>query len=104
MSRFRPLDRHTDYLLLPSVHDWLPESHLARYVVDVVAGLDLSEPIYTLCLAQIRQADRTRSWAHRERTMKSKGTRKLDKIVVDVRGNADARSEGYRERAWKIYP
>lgn len=42
MSRFRPIDRHTEYLLPPSVQDWLPESHLARYVVDVVEGLDLS--------------------------------------------------------------
>jgi transposase len=30
-------------LLPPSVQDWLPESHLARYVVDVVEALDLSE-------------------------------------------------------------
>jgi len=43
VSRFRPIDRQTDYLLPPSVQDWLPESHLARYVVDVVDGLDLSE-------------------------------------------------------------
>lgn len=43
MSRFRPIDRQTDYLLPPSVQDWLPESHLARYVVDVVEALDLSE-------------------------------------------------------------
>ena len=43
MSRFRPIDRQMDYLLPPSVQDWLPESHLARYVVDVVEGLDLSE-------------------------------------------------------------
>lgn len=42
MSRFRPIDRQTDYLLPPSVQDWLPESHLARYVVDVVEALDLS--------------------------------------------------------------
>ena len=42
MSRFRPIDRQTEYLLPPSVQDWLPESHLARYVVDVVEGLDLS--------------------------------------------------------------
>jgi transposase len=42
MSRFRPLNRDTDYLFPPSVHDWLPESHLARYVVDVVDTLDLS--------------------------------------------------------------
>src|SRR3546814_16820702 len=43
MSRFRPIDRDTDYLLPPSVQDWLPPAHLARYVVDVVEGLDLSE-------------------------------------------------------------
>jgi transposase len=43
MSRFRSIDRASDYLLPPSVQDWLPESHLARYVVDVVEGLDLSE-------------------------------------------------------------
>lgn len=43
MSRFRPIDRDTDYLLPPSVQDWLPQAHLARYVVDVVEGLDLSE-------------------------------------------------------------
>ncbi|WP_324731262.1 IS1182 family transposase [Pseudomonas paeninsulae] len=42
MSRFRPINRETDYLLPPSVQDWLPESHLARYVVEVVEGLDLS--------------------------------------------------------------
>ncbi|TAL84482.1 MAG: IS5/IS1182 family transposase, partial [Rhodanobacter sp.] len=42
MRRFRLIDRETDYLLPPSVQDWLPQSHLARYVVDVVEGLDLS--------------------------------------------------------------
>jgi hypothetical protein len=30
MSRLRPIDRDTDFLLLPSVQDWLPEAHLAR--------------------------------------------------------------------------
>ncbi len=39
---FHPIDRDADYLLPPSVQEWLPESHLARYVVDVVEGLDLS--------------------------------------------------------------
>jgi transposase len=43
MSRFRPIDRDTDFLLPPSVQDWLPEAHLARYVVEVVEGLDLGE-------------------------------------------------------------
>lgn len=36
MSRFRPIDRQTDFLFPPSVQEWLPESHLARYVVDVL--------------------------------------------------------------------
>ena len=40
---FHPIDRDTGYLLPPSVQEWLPEAHLARYVVDVVEGLDLSE-------------------------------------------------------------
>jgi transposase/IS5 family transposase len=40
---FHPIDRDTDYLLPPSVQEWLPEAHLARYVVDVVEGLDLAE-------------------------------------------------------------
>lgn len=43
MSRFVQVDRDTAYLLPPSVQDWLPEAHLARYVVDVVGALDLSE-------------------------------------------------------------
>jgi transposase len=40
---FHPINRDTDYLLPPSVQECLPESHLARYVVDIVEGLDLSE-------------------------------------------------------------
>jgi transposase len=39
---FHAIDRDTDYLLPPSVQEWLPQAHLARYVVDVVEGLDLS--------------------------------------------------------------
>jgi hypothetical protein len=31
-----------DFLLPPSVQEWLPEGHLAWYVVEVVEGLDLS--------------------------------------------------------------
>ena len=43
MSRFVQVDRDTAYLLPPSVQEWLPKDHLARYVVDVVEALDLSE-------------------------------------------------------------
>ena len=42
MSNFRELDRDTPYLLPPSLHEWLPERHLARFVVEVIDGLDLS--------------------------------------------------------------
>jgi len=42
MSNFRPVDRQTEFLLPPSVDEWLPEKHLARYVVEVIEQLDLS--------------------------------------------------------------
>jgi transposase len=41
MSNFRPVDRETGFLMPPSVDEWLPEKHLARFVVDVIASLDL---------------------------------------------------------------
>ncbi|MGP9659702.1 IS1182 family transposase [Halomonas sp. AOP31-B1-25] len=43
MGHFVIADRDTDFLLPPSVQDWLPEDHLARFVVEVVDQLDLSE-------------------------------------------------------------
>src|SRR6516165_10961150 len=42
MSNFRPIDRQTAYLLPPSIEDWLPERHLARFIVEVIDQLDLS--------------------------------------------------------------
>lgn len=39
---FRQVDRDTLYLLPPSLNDWLPEGHLARFVVEVVEQLDLT--------------------------------------------------------------
>ena len=41
MSNFRLIDRDTGFLMPPSVDEWLPERHLARFVVEVVEGLDL---------------------------------------------------------------
>ena len=41
MSNFRIVDRLTKFLLPPSVDDWLPARHLARFVVEVVESLDL---------------------------------------------------------------
>ena len=36
------MDRDTGYLFPPSVDDWLPQKHMARFVVEVIDGLDLS--------------------------------------------------------------
>jgi transposase len=41
MINFRPTDRETGFLMPPSVDEWLPEQHLARFIVEVVEGLDL---------------------------------------------------------------
>src|SRR5580704_16030890 len=41
MSNFRQIDRETGFLMPPSVDEWLPERHLARFIVEVIAGLDL---------------------------------------------------------------
>ena len=40
MSNFRTVDRETKFLLPPAVDEWLPERHLARFVVEVVESLD----------------------------------------------------------------
>jgi len=42
MPPFRLMDRDTGYLFPPSVDDWLPPEHMARFVVEVIDGLDLS--------------------------------------------------------------
>src|SRR5208282_1932144 len=41
-KRFRSCDLNQAYLLPPSLQDWLPEGHLARFVADVVETLDLT--------------------------------------------------------------
>lgn len=40
-DNFVSYDRDTLFLMPPSVQDWLPDKHLARFVVDLVAQLDL---------------------------------------------------------------
>ena len=51
MSKFVQCDRATLYLLPPSLQDWLPEGHLARFVVEIVDQLDLRalKASYTGC-------------------------------------------------------
>ena len=38
---FAQVDRETLYLLPPSIQDWLPEKHLARFVVEIVEQINL---------------------------------------------------------------
>ena len=40
---FRALDRDTPMLLPPSIQEWLPDQHMARFVVEIVEQLDLRE-------------------------------------------------------------
>ena len=41
MSHFQPILRDTNFLFPPAINDWLPEQHLARFVVEIVEQLDL---------------------------------------------------------------
>ena len=41
-GNFVSFDRDTLFLMPPSVQEWLPEGHLARFVVDVVGKLDFT--------------------------------------------------------------
>src|SRR5215207_9574300 len=41
-QNFLSCDREQDFLMPPSVREWLPEGHLAWYLLDVVERLDLS--------------------------------------------------------------
>src|SRR3981189_1735020 len=47
MSHFRAIDRETGFLLPPSIDEWLPEKHLARFVVEVIDVLDLSAMVHS---------------------------------------------------------
>ena len=42
-KRFRPCSLDQPFLMPPSLQDWLPQDHLARFVAEVAAELDLSQ-------------------------------------------------------------
>lgn len=42
MKQFVASTRNQPFLMPPSIEDWLPQKHLARFVVEIVAQLDLS--------------------------------------------------------------
>ena len=44
-KRFRTCDLNQPLLLPPSLQDWLPEGHLARFIADLAANLDLTKII-----------------------------------------------------------
>ena len=41
--RFRNIDRDTPLLLPPNLRDWVPDNHLAHFVLDAVEALDLRQ-------------------------------------------------------------
>jgi hypothetical protein len=41
-SNFRDVDRNSRYLFPESIDEWLPEDHLARFVVEIVGSLDIA--------------------------------------------------------------
>jgi transposase len=41
-QNFIAVDRDQAFLMPPSLREWLPENHLAWYVLDAVAEMDLS--------------------------------------------------------------
>jgi transposase len=41
-ANFMGCDREQEFLLAPSLRDWLLEGHLAWFVIDTVEALDLS--------------------------------------------------------------
>jgi transposase len=47
-QNFLACDRDQELLLPPSLREWLPEGHLAWFVIDAVAALDL-RPFYVVC-------------------------------------------------------
>jgi hypothetical protein len=46
-QNFLACDRDQELLLPPSLREWLPEGHLAWFVIDAVAALDL-RPFYVV--------------------------------------------------------
>ena len=43
MKPFKSSNRNQPFLLPPSIQDWLPKEHLARFIVEIVEQLDLSK-------------------------------------------------------------
>jgi hypothetical protein len=57
-QRFVPCDREQSFLMPPDVREWLPESHLARFVLDAVGDMNLDGFICRLPVGRPRPAGR----------------------------------------------
>ncbi len=42
-SKFITCDRDTLYIMPPSIDDWLPKDHMARFIVEILEQIDVSE-------------------------------------------------------------
>ncbi len=58
-SNFRPINRDMDFLMPSSVDEWLPHLHPARFVVEVLAGVDLRAMAEAACGLMLSYAGRT---------------------------------------------
>ncbi|MCC6262121.1 MAG: transposase [Bryobacterales bacterium] len=56
MRRFRTSTLDQPLLVTPSLHDWLPANHLARFIAEVVAELDLQPILATYLRKNARGA------------------------------------------------
>ena len=121
MSNFRPIDRQTGFLLPPSVDEWLPEKHLARFVVEVIDGLDLrvmrgsyrgSGSARRRCcwaswfMATLRGCSRAASWSGRAMTRWRSASSRRTSIPITTRSRRSGagfsrRSRVCSSRCWR---
>src|SRR3954466_7279746 len=119
MSNFRPIDRQTGFLLPPSVDEWLPEKHLARFVVEVIDGLDLRRgsyrgwgsassppPLLLGILVYGYACSRAASWSGRAMTRSRSASSRRTSIPITTRsrrsgGGFSRRSRGCSSRCWR---
>ena len=59
---FVDVDRDTLYLLSPSIQNWLPEKHLARFVVEIVEQINLQPLKASYCAVDHSRTTRRCWW------------------------------------------
>jgi transposase len=106
-------DRDQQFLMPPSINEWLPKDHLARFVVEIVDMLDLS-PFYAR-----RRADGWGRAAYDPKMMVAlliyayaTGTRSSRRLAVgrverfdfSVSGNEERAGEPSAAKRWHSFP